>query len=144
LQSSFQDGGDLLCCELLFQTEQRYSAAAYRCSILNSSSHTKEIDIVLQAAMQIVKSCVSFTPNCLVPVLSGPEPPALRRNLATLQHTSKSLEGNHIFRKSMQSTTAPTRLKSRNSLRSRAPTLCGDQEWEATILDQKLSYQSNF
>ena len=97
-----------------------YAPAEYCCAVWNGSRHTKKVDTALNTAMRTITGCVQFTPTSFLPVLSGIDSPNLRRQLQTIRLANRAL-GNvdHILHGTLFKDSAPRRLKSRKSLRSR-------------------------
>ena len=59
-----------------------YSAAEYCAPVWCRSSHTKQLDTVLNSAMRTVAGCMRPTPVNQLPILAGIAPPTIRREAA--------------------------------------------------------------
>ena len=71
-----------------------YAPAEYCAPTWSHSTHTKKIDIALNATMRIVPGCLRSTPVDYLPVVSGIVPPDIRRSSHTLKICAKA-KANH-------------------------------------------------
>ena len=60
-----------------------FSCAEYGAPVFARSSHADRIDVPLRAAMRVVAGVTQSTENGWLPVMSGIEPPHIRREAAT-------------------------------------------------------------
>ena len=66
-----------------------YAPAEYCAPGWSSSTHTAQIDIVLNTTMRIVSGCLKTTPTFYLPVVSGIIPPDIRRSNISLKLFNK-------------------------------------------------------
>ena len=91
-----------------------YSAAEYCAHVWCRSSHTKQLDTVLNSAMRTVAGCLRPTPVNQLPILAGIAPPTIRREAAVLALTRKAAKDeDHILHLVISERPSPARLKSR-------------------------------
>ena len=93
-----------------------YSTAENCAPVWCRSAHTRLIDSVLNDALRVVTGCLRPTPTDQLPILSGIQPPELRRMGATLSLAHRgSLDPDHILYGllSGSSNTRQVRLRSR-------------------------------
>ena len=91
-----------------------YSAAEYCAPVWCRSSHTKQLDTVLNSAMRTVAGCLRPTPVNQLPILAGIAPPTIRREAAVLALTRKAAKDeDHILHLVISERPSPARLKSR-------------------------------
>ena len=91
-----------------------YSAAEYCAPVWCRSSHTKQLDTVLNSAMRTVAGCLRPTPVNQLPILAGIAPPTIRREAAVLELTRKAAKDeDHILHLVISERPSPARLKSR-------------------------------
>ena len=91
-----------------------YSAAEYCAPVWCRSSHTKQLDTVLNSAMRTVAGCLRPTPVNQLPILAGIAPPTIRREAAVLALTRNAAKDeDHIRHLVISERPSPARLKSR-------------------------------
>ena len=66
--------------------------------------------------MRLISGCIKFTPTDILPVLSGIEPPDIRRDKNTLDLRNRALSNNHMLSNLITNPLLNTRLKSRSPL----------------------------
>lgn len=93
-----------------------YSAAEYCSPIWSQSSHCKKVDVSLNECMGLISGSIKSTPTDILPVLSGIEPPDIRRDQNTLDLRNRALSNNHMLNKLIDNPLLNTRLKSRYPL----------------------------
>ena len=91
-----------------------YSAAEYCAPVWCRSSHTKQLNTVLNSAMRTVAGCLRPTPVNQLPILAGIAPPTIRCEAAVLALTRKAAKDeDHILHLVISERPSPARLKSR-------------------------------
>ena len=91
-----------------------YSAAEYCAPVWCRSSHTKQLDTVLNSAMRTVAGLLRPTPVNQLPILAGIAPPTIRPEAAVLALTRKAAKDeDHILHLVISERPSPARLKSR-------------------------------
>ena len=103
-----------------------YSAAEYASPVWCRSSHTYKLDSALNDTMRIITGCLRPTPTVFLPVLSGVEPPDVRREarVGRLVNAARTFPG-HILHDCVIAATSigRQRLKSRHSFSNHAARL---------------------
>ena len=124
-----------------------YSTAEYCAPVWCRSAHTRLIDSVLNDALCIVTGCLRPTPTDHLPVLSGIQPPELRRLGATLSLAYRgSLDPNHILHGLLSgSSTGQVRLRSRRPFVPGAESLGQScQTWHPTPLRTNHKWNAEY
>ena len=97
-----------------------YSCAEYCSPIWMQSAHTKKIDIALHDSMRLISGCIRSTPIDNLPILSGIEPPDIRRGKLSLRLHQRATATDHLLHgKLVSGAFYKRRLKSRNPLSAR-------------------------
>ena len=103
-----------------------YSAAEYASPVWCRSSHAYKLDCALNDTMRIITGCLRPTPTVFLPVLSGVEPPDVRREarVGRLVNAARTFPG-HILHDCVIAATSigRQRLKSRHSFSNHAARL---------------------
>ena len=90
-----------------------YAPAEYCAPVWCGSSHTRLVDIGLNASLRTITGCLHPTQVDQLPVLA---PPALRREAATLVLGRRACQNDHLLHDVMENSTHRKRLKSRRPL----------------------------
>ena len=93
-----------------------YAPAEYCTPVWCRSSHTRLVDVSLNASLRTITGCLRPTPVDQLPVLAEIAPPALRREAATLVLGRRACQHDHLLHDVMENSTHRKRLKSRRPL----------------------------
>lgn len=119
------------------------SAAEYAAPVWKNSSHSKEVDVAVNAAARIISGCLKPTPiEKLYPII-GIAPPDIRREVAAeIERKKQNEDRRHPL---YGHVVPPTRLKSRKSfLRTTAPLSSTAKDKREELWNQTPNSQSNF
>ena len=97
-----------------------YSCAEYCSPIWMQSCRTKKIDTALHDSMRLISGCIRSTPTDILPILSGIEPPDIRREKLAIRLHQRAAATDHLLHGKLNADTCTqSRLRSRNPLSSR-------------------------
>ena len=93
-----------------------YAPAEYCAPVWCRSSHTRLVDVGLNASLRTITGCLRPTQVDQLPILAEIAPPALRREAATQVLGRRACQHDHLLQDVMENSTHRKRLKSRRPL----------------------------
>ena len=93
-----------------------YAPAEYCAPVWCRSSHTRHVDVGLNASLRTITGCLRPTPVDQLPVLAEIDPPAMMREAASLVLGRRVCQHDHLLHYVMDNSTHRKRLKSRRPL----------------------------
>ncbi len=97
------------------------------------SSHSRLVDVSLNASLRTITGCLRPTQVDQLPVLAEIAPPALRQEAATLVLGQLACQHDHLLHRVMENSTHRKRLKSRRPLTHHAQQLVSSVHPQETV-----------
>ena len=110
-----------------------YTTAEYCAAVWCRSTHTRLVDVGLNASLRTITGCLRPTQVDQLPVLAEIAPPALIREAATLVLDRRACQHDHPLHDIMENTTHRKRLKSRRPLTHHAHQLVSSVPPQDTV-----------